>query len=107
MDNIIRHFAADKNGSSSSSSSSSSSDEDVRVFQDTVSGAGNNNHIRKYCFEKKRIAPFGSKRVFGKKTSHGYVTIKIVNVDWILDCISNYQIMSMEDAKYTGVFKFE
>ena len=101
-----RHFCDDQ-GSSSSSCNNDIPDDYVKVYQEISKEVGELNFGRKYRFEKTYTKPHGKKRSAGKDTSIGYVAISIVHVSWVLDCISNFQVLSTADTKYTDGFRTE
>ena len=79
--------------------------DNIDVTQEVPQGIGVNGLIRKYHFKKKRAVQDDSMRNEEVKMMIGHITINVVNVGWVLDCISNYQILSTADTKYTDEFR--
>lgn len=77
----------------------------VLFIQETPEGIGINGLTRKYHFEKRCDIQHDKERGQRKETTTGYLTINIVCVGWILDCISNFQILSTTESKYTDEFR--
>ena len=89
-------------GASGSNNDGNKPVDNIVVTQEVPEG---NGLIRKYHFKKRRAVQHDNMHDEDVKTMIGHVTINVVNVGWVLDCISNYLILSTAETKYTDEFR--